>query len=475
MENNKMGKRYGLGTAMAMVVGTVIGSGVYMKGGKVLAKTGGDLMTGIVVICLCGLICIVCSLVFAELSSKYSNVNGLVDYAEVALGSKYAYYVGWFQTVIYTPALVAMLAFFSGLFFCNLCGWRCIDLENGCFSAEMIGVGAGFMLMGCAINALSPKIAGKLQVSMTIIKLIPLVLMGIIGTIIGLTSGASQNVINYVNTSAYTPVDNGFFKAIVAFAFSFEGWILATTINSELKNPQKDLPKALIFGSIFVVIVYVLYIFSMSSVGSVDEILATWPLGQDLPKVALTPIFGPVITKIFEAFVVVSCLGTMNGLIMANGRSQYSLAIRGMGPMADWFSKVDEQNDFPIKSALFGMIFCGFWYAWNTTLYWNGPDFFGVVHNNPYFMFEPDEVCIVNLYAMYIPMFIALMIKNKDFNFLQRYIVPILGIACCVFMVVCCWIGWGSKACIGYLVVFAIIMAIGRIFMHPEKAVRTLE
>ena len=470
-----MKKRYGLATAISMVVGIVIGSGVFIKGGKVLAKTGGDLKTGLLAILFCGIICIICSLVFAELSSKYNKVSGVVDYAEVALGNKYAYYVGWFMVTIYTPAIATVVAFFSGLMFCNMCGWRCIDLANGCFSAEMVAVGAGFLLIGYAINTLSPKLAGKLQVSMLVVKLVPLVLIGVVGCIVGLKSGASQNVLNYVNTAEYVPVEGGFFKAVVGFAFAFEGWIMATTINQELEDPQKNLPLALVFGSLFVVVMYMIYIFAMSAVGDANTILGTWPLGQDLSKIVALPIFGPVLTKIFEACIVVSCLGTMNGVIMAHSRAQYALASRGMGPMVSWFSDVDPQNDFPVKSSLLAMAIAGFWYAWMTCMYWNGPDFFGATHNNWFFGWEPDETCIVTLYAMYIPMFVALMVKNKDFNFVKRFVIPILGVASCIFLVVCCWIGWGTKACIGYLVFFFIVMAIGRIFMHPENAVRSLE
>ena len=476
MENEHvMEKRYGLATAIAMVVGIVIGSGVFIKGGKLLAKTGGNLKLGILAILLCGVVCIICSLVFAILSQKYNKVNGLVDYAEVALGSKYAYYMGWFMTTIYTPSLAAILAFFSGLMFCQAAGIRTIDLANGCFSAEAFGVGGGFLIMGFALNALSPKLAGKLQVSMTVIKLIPLVLVGVVGTIIGLSNGSSAAVLDFVNTAEYVPVEGGFFAAVVGFAFSFEGWILATSINSELKDPQKTLPKALIGGSLFVVAIYVLYIFSMSSVGSVSTILSTWPLGQSLTGIAARPIFGPVISKIFEICIVISCLGTMNGLIMANCRSQYSIASRGMGPMASWFADIDKQNDFPIKSALFGMIFAGFWYAWDVVMYWNGQDFMGTTHQLRFFAFEPDEVCIVNLYLMYIPMFIAIMIKCKELGVFKRIVMPILGIACCIFMVVCCYLGWGGMACLGYVCFFLAFMIVGRIFMHPENAIRELE
>ena len=100
-----MEKRYGLPTAIAMVVGIVIGSGVFIKGGKVLSLTGGSMMQAVLVVGVVGAICIICSLVFAELGSKYEKVNGVVDYAEAALGSKFAYFVGWFMTTIYTPTL----------------------------------------------------------------------------------------------------------------------------------------------------------------------------------------------------------------------------------------------------------------------------------------------------------------------------------------------------------------------------------
>ena len=201
---NKMEKRYGLPTAISMVIGIVIGSGVFIKGGKVLSLTGGNLMQGIAVVGIVGLICIICSLVFATLGSKYEKVNGVVDYAELALGPKYAYYVGWFMTTIYTPALASMLAFFSAMMFLQLFGISSIDFANGQVNAVCIGVGAGFLMIGYGINALSPRLAGKLQVSMTVIKLVPLILMAVVGLIYGLTTGNTQNVLDFVKYLTYT-------------------------------------------------------------------------------------------------------------------------------------------------------------------------------------------------------------------------------------------------------------------------------
>ena len=314
---NKMEKRYGLPTAISMVIGIVIGSGVFIKGGKVLALTQGNMLQGVLVVALVGMICIICSLVFAELGSKYEKVNGVVDYAEVALGPNYAYYVGWFMTTIYYPCLAAMLAFFSAVFFGELVGIPGLDFfVTGTVSSEVVGLGAGFLMIGYGINTLSPKLAGKLQVSMTVIKLVPLILMAVVGIIVGLSNGTTATVIDYVNTpeyaqaikdAGYTSSFQGVFAGVSAFAFAYEGWIIATSINAELKDAKRNLPIALIFGSLFCTVLYCLYIFAMSSVGDVGVIIGTWPLGESLPRIAFSNIFGKTVGTIVYAFISIGC------------------------------------------------------------------------------------------------------------------------------------------------------------------------
>ncbi len=472
-----MEKRYGLPTAIAMVIGIVIGSGVFIKGGKVLALTHGNMLQGVLVVGIVGLICIICSLVFAELGSKYEKVNGVVDYAEVALGPTYSYYVGWFLTTIYYPCLAAMLAFFSAVFFLALFDIPTLDFfVTGTVSSEALGLGAGFLMIGYGINAISPKLAGKLQVSMTVIKLIPLLLMGIVGIIVGLSTGATQNVLNYVNTPEYaeaiegTTAFQGVFSGVASFAFAYEGWIIATSINSELKDAKKNLPIALICGSLFCTVLYCLYIFSMSCVGDVETIIGTWPLGEKLPKIAFSAVFGNTVGTIVYAFIAIGCLGVMNGLIMGSSRGMYSVSARGMGPRPEFYGHIDDQNGFTIKSTIIGMMFAGFWYAWTSIFWMYGPDFMGGLHNCQWIAWEPDEISIINLYAMYIPMFAALMFKDKGGSVLKRFVLPILGILCCCFMVYCCWVGKGYQQVCGYLIFFAIVMFAGYLFKNPKKA-----
>ena len=457
-----MEKRYGLPTAIGMVIGIVIGSGVFIKGGKVLNLANGNLVAGIAVVGIVGLICIICSLVFAELGSRYNKVNGVVDYAEMALGSKFAYGVGWFMTTMYTPALVAMLAFFSAMMFLQLFGIKAVDFANGQINPVAIGVGAGFLILDYGINILSPKIAGKMQVGMTVIKLIPLLLMGIVGTIAGLVNGTTLEVLNYVNTADYAGVTGAdFFKAIVGFAFAYEGWILATSINSELKDAKKNLPLALVGGALATTIIYALYIWAMSSIGDVKTITSTWPFGETLPRIAFSNLFGNVIGTIVYVFITISCLGTMNGLIMANSRGLYALSARGLGPMPEFFGDIDAQNGFSIKSAVFGLMTCGFWYAWTVMIWMGGPEMFGAVHAIEWIAWEPDEIGIIALYVMYIPMMIGLMKKADDLPPVKRYLLPALGVICCLFFAYAIWAGYGPQKCIGFLVFFVILEAIG--------------
>jgi APA family basic amino acid/polyamine antiporter len=452
-----MEKRYGLPTAIAMVIGIVIGSGVFIKGGKVLSLTGGNMGQAVLVVGIVGVICIICSLVFAELGSKFEKVNGVVDYAEVALGPKYAYYVGWFMTTIYYPSLSAILAFFAAMFTCELFGVHALDFFNtGTVNAVAVGLGAGYLMIGYGVNALSPKLAGKLQVSMTVIKLIPLLLMAVVGTIVGLSNGTTLTVLNTT-----TGASHGLFGGVTAFAFAYEGWIIATSINAELKDAKKNLPLALIIGALFCTIVYCLYIFSMSSVGSVDTIIGTWPLGETLPRIAFGNIFGDSVGTIVYVFIAISCLGTMNGLIMGSCRGMYSVAARGMGPRPEFYGDIDMQNNFSVKSSLIGLIVAGFWYAWTVVIWMTGPDFMANLHTFQWIGWEPDEISIVTLYAMYIPMFIALMVKCKDFNIFRRFVMPALGLACCLFMVYCCYVGKGLYQVLGYLIFFAVVMLLG--------------
>lgn len=454
---NKLEKRYGLPTAISMVVGIVIGSGVFFKAVKVLNLTGGNMGKALGVIGIVGLICIVCSCVFATLGTKYSRCNGVVDYAEVALGPTYGYIMGWFMTTMYYPVIASTLAFISAQYTCMLLG-----LDS--FGQANTAIGAMYMMFAIGINALSPKLAGKLQVSMMVAKLIPLCFMAVIGIIIGLVNG--NGIAIFSDTSVSTGTSGGMLAGVCAFAFAYEGWIVATTINSELKNPKRDLPLALIGGAVFCTLIYMLYVYSMSATMNAAEIIAC---GDNLPKVAFSNVFGNAFGTIVMVFIIISCLGTTNGITLGCMRGLYSISVRGMGPKADVVAEVDKSTGMPLKSCLVAMMFCAFWYFQASTLFFNGPLVLGTTGNPEWLLaWEADEIVIITQYALYIPIFVYLILKEKDFSVMQRFVLPVLGILACLFMCYCCYVGWGTQV-FYYLIFFVIVMAVGLLLKDSKK------
>lgn len=453
----KLTKKYGLPTAICMVVGTVIGSGVFFKAQNVLSATGGDMPLGIAAWVITGLLMIICSAQFAVMATKYEKVSGVVDYAEATCGKGYAYYFAWFMVNIYYPGMTSVLAWVSARYFGVLFGWSMV-------SAEVLALSGFFLVMSYTINALSPKLAGKFQVSATAIKLIPIFLMAIVGTIVGFANGTLTGNFASVVTEAVGGKSGGLFAAIVATVFAYEGWIVATSINAELKNPKKNLPIALIIGSLIVVAAYVLYFVGVAG-GASSKVLI-----EQGATTAFSNIFGNVGGTILNICIVVSCLGTLNGLMVGATRGMYAMAARGEGPKPDTFGQVDKATNMTTNSAIWGLFVCAAWlvyfYGANLSSGW-----FGL------FNFDSSELPIITIYGMYIPVFIAWMIKEKDMGVFKRFILPSVSLLACLFMVFAAIYAHGitpynvakaegsfSFPVLFYLIVYAVIMILGAVF-----------
>ncbi len=442
-------KKYGLFTAIYMVVGIVIGSGVFFKAEKVLKSTNGNIPLGIVAWGVVGLIMIICSYAFATMATRYEKVNGVVDYAEVSVGKRYGYYVGWFMATIYQPTLTSVLAWVSARYTCVLLGW---DITGG----SCMTIAAFYLIAIYAVNALSPVLAGRFQVTTTVIKLIPLTLMAVAGTVIGLANG--MTVQNFTRAASETAsAGGGLFAAIVAVAFAYEGWIVATSINAEIKDSKRNLPRALMIGALIVVTVYILYYVGLAGAVPAAELMAN---GQAGAKLAFQNIFGQVAGSLIFVFIIVSCLGTLNGLMLGCTRGLYSLAARGCGPKPNMFKQVDASTNMPLSSSIVGLLLCAFWllyfYGANLTDTWFGP-----------FSFDTSELPIVTLYAGYIPILLMMMKRETGLSPFKRLVMPGLAALSCVFMVVAACLAHGM-AVVYYLVVFAVIMGIGMVYI-PKR------
>lgn len=452
-----MKKKYGLMTAIAMVTGVVIGSGVFFKAEKVLSATGGNLKLGILAWIAGGLIMLACAYAFSILANRIEKVNGLVDYAEALVGKKYAYFIGWFTSIIYYPCLTMALAWVTARYTCVLLFNDRAEITGGlCMT-----IAAFYLIFSFAINLLSPVIAGKVQVSTTVIKLIPLFLMAIGGTIYGLTKGYTvENFTTIVNEVQTGPA---LFTAICATAFAYDGWIVATTINAELRDAKKNLPRALVFGSLAVIIVYILYYVGLAGGITNAEMMQG---GETGARLAFEAVFGKIGGTAVFVFVVISCFGTLNGLTLACSRGMYALAARNEGPKPNVFAQVDKATNMAPSSATLGLLMCVVWLVF---FYCSQFSSFGSSWG--IFAFDPTELPIVTSYALYMPIFFMMLFKVKDAGISKRFLAPAIAIIGCCFMMVATVFSH-QKFVIGYLIIFAVIMAFGMIFSKEKKALK---
>ena len=460
---DKLQKRYGLLTAICMVVGIVIGSGVFFKAQTILQKTGGNMPLGILAWIIGGVIMLTCLLAFSVMAQKFEKVNGIVDYAEACVGNKYAYYVGWFLTIIYYPCLTSVLSWLSArytLVFITsiapdfpLLGLGAAAGAETVLGPECMSLAMFYMCCAYAVNALSPKLAGKLQVSTTIIKLIPLFLMAVVGIIVGLANGTLANNFNTL-ADVGTTSTNPLFASVCATAFAYEGWIIATSINAELKDAKKNLPRALVIGAIIIIATYIFYYVGVAGGATNQELIDSGA------TVAFINVFGNVLGNILNLFIAISCIGTMNGLMLGCVRGLYSIAVRGRGPAPHVFSQIDKETNMPHNSAIVGLLLCGFWglyfFLANLAGTWSGP-----------FLFDSSELPIITIYMLYLPIFVMWIKKATDETATRRYVLPLLAICGSLFMIYASIMGHGI-ACFWYLIVFAAVMAVGFAFSKEK-------
>ena len=226
---NMKKNEYGLFTAIAMIVGIVIGSGIFFKSDNILVATGGSIALGVLVFCIAAIAIIFGSLTISQLASRSSQSGGLIAYAEENYNKSLACAFGWFQTFLYFPTLIAVVSWVAGIYICMLFG------VEGTLEVQML-IGFAVMAFLFVMNTLSAKLGGLFQNASTIIKLIPLALIAIAGLIFGDVSNISLSHVTSMQSV-------GWIAAIAPIAFSFDGWVVATSIGHEIKDMLIEVPQ----------------------------------------------------------------------------------------------------------------------------------------------------------------------------------------------------------------------------------------
>lgn len=341
-------QHYGLLTAITMIVGIVIGSGIFFKADDILSFTGGNVALGVLVLCIGAFSIIFGSVSLTEFSIRTTKSGGLVAYFEDFVSPVVASGFGWFQTFLYYPAINVIVSWAAGIYTCLL-----FQLPN---TLEMqVMIGSGYLLLIFLMNIFSYRLAGTFQNITTIIKLIPLLGVALLGFF--WTKG-TPDIPSTVTAVHSTNVGWGWLAALAPVAFSYDGWPIATSITPEVKNARRNMTIALTVGPLIVLSVYVLYFLGMNKILGPEYILS---MGDQAIYEIGNLVFGHYGGNLILLFVIISVLGVTNGVTLGSLRMPQSLATKNMIPNAEKVSLIDEKLQLSKASCWISLLVTFFW------------------------------------------------------------------------------------------------------------------
>lgn len=437
-------KEYGLFTAIAMIVGIVIGSGIFFKSDNILVYTNGSIIKGILVFTIAAVGIIFGSLTIAVLASRTTKPGGLITYIEEYIGPKVAGAFGWFQVFIYFPAILSIVSWIVGVYLCMLMGWE--------GTPERVGfIGLIAFLIIYFVNYFSALLGGAFQNFSTVSKVVLIAVLAIAGFIYG-----DPKLITSSEVVEATGSSLAWIGALSPIAFSYDGWVVATSISHEIKDSKRNLPIALVFGPIFVLIAYVSYFVGVSILVGPQRIME---LGDAHVNEAVTMLFGTGGAKIFLILILISVLGTLNGFTLGFLRMPYLLAIRDMFPMAEKVGYLEEGHHVPKCSAKIAFIISLVYIFINyITLKYN------VIPNS-----DISEIPIVASYIIYVVLYICvirLYLKGEIQGVGKGLIVPLIAAIGSLTIIVG---GLQNPMTFLYLGICGIVVLIALRYLHKKS------
>ncbi|MBU3145240.1 APC family permease [Clostridium sp. CF012] len=389
MEKSTLKKEIGLLSASAVVIGMVIGSGVFFKPTAIYTATGAPGL-GMIAWIVGGLITIAGGLTAAEVAAAIPKTGGMIVWLEEAYGEIWGFLLGWVETVISFPANIAALSIIFATQVVSLLGF------NDGMIVPIAILGTIFLI---GMNSLGAKVGGNIQSIFTIAKMVPI--LGII--IFGFINGNGGVVRLFPISVATHPIATSLGSALLATMFAYDGWIHIGNISGELKNPKKDLPRAIVGGLLFVMAAYILINMAFLFVMPASALAATKTPATDVATI----LFGAAGGKVITVGVLISIFGALNGNILTGMRVPYAMALENKLPGSKWLAKVNPKTGTPINCGiLIGVI------AIFMTLLGN--------------FNQLTDLLVFVLWIFYVMTFIAVMVLRKEQPDLVRpYKVPL--------------------------------------------------
>lgn len=330
-----------------VMVGTVIGSGIFFKADNILSATQGSIALGALCWALFGVIIYFAANSLAQFAMRTNETAGVTSYMKLAYGNKVAYIFGFFWTFIYFPVYIGFIPTVAGDYFGQILMATGATEVGPYFKYAFAAV---FLALEFVCVMLSQTLPARLASGATIIKLIPLFVVGILGLILT-DAAAAESAMYGADALAAAGTEPATFEgsasvfmmmlaALPPIAFAFDGWANVTTLTGEIKDPEKTLPKAFAMGIVLILVVYLLYFVGVSLMVTPEVVVA---LGNSYAGVAGQVVFGGAYgIVILNTFICISVAGTAMGFLIAGSRAPLGLSKQGSFKDNGFFAKVNK-------------------------------------------------------------------------------------------------------------------------------------
>ena len=319
----KLDRQLGLFDSTMMVVGIVIGSGIFMTTG-LMADALPSASLILIVWLLGGLQMLAGALTYAELGAAMPKAGGQYVYLREAYGSLPAFLFGWVAFIAYltgtNAAIAVAVAEHLGSFYPS------ISTHNIVIGFDYFSISGGqifaisLILILSFINYLGILFGKWIQNVFTILKIGSILFFALAGLFIS-TGNHIDFSINPTNMSIGS-ILTGMGIALVAVTWTVGGWEYVTFAAGEIKNPKKNLPLALIIGTALILVLYIMINIAYLKVLPMDSLIGELKVGEATAK----SLYGPGIAGAFVVVVIISMFGSLNGNILVGPRISYAMA-----------------------------------------------------------------------------------------------------------------------------------------------------
>jgi basic amino acid/polyamine antiporter, APA family len=333
-------KKYQIGiwSAVSIVIGCVIGSGVFVKPGRVLLAAG-DSNHALMAWLLGGLISLAGGLTIAEVAARIPKNGGIYAYVEELYGKTWGFVCGWVQVIIYGPALMSALSLYFASLFLQFFGL-------GDNSQKPVAFFVLFLLS--AVSAVGTHYGAFISSLTTVLKLLPIALIGVCGLMMGNEPIFGQ-VFSSVGSNGEALVAAGMGSAILATLWAYDGWILVANLAGEIKDPAKNLPRTIIYGLSGVIIAYLAVNAALFHVLPTAQVAV---LNERAAGAATEVLFGTTGGKLLSLGILISIFGCLNGSILTMTRVPFAMAVQQNFPFHNHFSRLHTRFITPVNAIL---------------------------------------------------------------------------------------------------------------------------